>query len=79
MARGQRKSLEEKIMEKEELIQALQIRIKSEQTELEGMYQEKKLKDLEGLNDMIKTSGLNKTEVEEALTVYMQLKAQNAS
>lgn len=36
MARGQRKSIEEKIAEKEELINAFKTRLKSEQGELEA-------------------------------------------
>lgn len=79
MARGQRKSLEEKIAEKEELISALQTRLKSEQNELENMYNEKKLKVLENLDEIIKTSGLNELEVTEALEAYARLKEQNAS
>ena len=41
MARGQRKTIEEKIAEKEELILALRTRLKSEQLELETLYKEK--------------------------------------
>ena len=79
MARGQRKSLEEKITEKEELISALQTRIKSEQNELEALYNEKRLKDLENLDDLIRTSGLSEYEVTEALESYIKLKEENAS
>lgn len=79
MARGQRKSLEEKISEKEELISALQIRIKSEQNELEALYNEKRLKDLESLEELIRTSGLSEYEVSEALESYIKLKEENAS
>ena len=39
MARGQRRTIEEKIADKEEIIRALQTRIKSEKEELEGLYQ----------------------------------------
>ena len=56
MPRGQKKSLEEKISEKEQLIEALKIRIKSEQSELEDLYKEKKMKDLENIEEMIKSS-----------------------
>ena len=79
MARGQRKSLEEKITEKEELISALHTRIKSEQNELEALYNEKRLKDLENLDDLIRTSGLSEYEVTEALESYIKLKEENAS
>lgn len=79
MARGQRKTVEEKIAEKKELVAALQVRIKSEQNELEALYQEKKLKDLENLDGLVKTSGLNETEIAEALESYIRLKEQNVS
>lgn len=79
MARGQRKSIEEKITEKENLIKALQTRIQSEQKELDALYSDKKLKDLETIETMIKTSGLNEQEVTEALESYVRLKETNAS
>lgn len=79
MARGQRKTLEEKIAEKEELLKAIQTRIKSEQKELEALYSEKKVKDLEALNELIKASQLSEGEVTEALEAYVKLKNQNAS
>ena len=47
MARGQRKTVEEKIAEKEELIQALRIRLKSEQNELDLLYKEKRERELD--------------------------------
>ena len=43
MPRGQRKSLEEKIQAKQELINALNIRIESEERELEELYEQKSL------------------------------------
>ena len=44
MPRGQRKSLEEKIQAKQELINALNIRIESEERELEELYEQKSQK-----------------------------------
>ena len=41
MARGQRKTMEEKIAAKKELIEALMTRVESEKRELEELYQEK--------------------------------------
>ena len=41
MPRGQRKSLEEKIQAKQELINALNIRMESEQRELEELFEQK--------------------------------------
>ena len=40
MARGQRKTIEEKISAKQELIEALETRVASEKRELEELYQE---------------------------------------
>lgn len=72
MARGQRKTIEEKIAEKEELIGALKVRLKSEQTELDALYKEKKEKALENLNQMIDSSGLKLDEVSEVLQQYIE-------
>ena len=72
MARGQRKSVEEKIAEKEELILALRTRLKSEQGELDALYKEKRDRDLEGLNQIIESSGLDLNEAADALQEYIQ-------
>ena len=45
MARGPKKSLEDKIKEKEELIQGLKRRIKAEQEELDALSAEKRNQD----------------------------------
>ncbi len=79
MARGQRKTVEEKITEKETIISSLHARIKSEQGELEALYNEKKLKDLEFVSNIIQTSGLSQSEVTDALESYIRLKEQNVS
>lgn len=71
MARGKRKTIEEKITDKEELIAALHRRIKAEQEELKTLYHEKKVKDLEGIEQMIRSTGLNETEVTEAINQYL--------
>ncbi len=42
MARGQRKTVEEKIAEKEEVILTLRTKLKSEQSELDALYKEKR-------------------------------------
>lgn len=76
--RKPKKSIEERIVEKEELISGLLTRIKSEQSELEVLYNEKKLKDLEFISNIINTSGLSPDEVTEALESYTRLKEQNA-
>lgn len=79
MARGRKKSIEDKISTKEELIDSLQARLKAEQKELEALYNEKKLEDLDSLDELIKTSGLSEYEVTEAIESYLILKQQNAS
>lgn len=71
MAGRPKKPLEERIAEKEGLISGLQTRIKSEQNELEALYNEKKLKDLESLNNLVNTSGLNSKEIAEAIEAYI--------
>ncbi|MDE6203005.1 MAG: hypothetical protein K2G19_05950 [Lachnospiraceae bacterium] len=72
MARGQRKTIEEKISEKEELIQALRTRLKSEQSELDSLYREKRDRDLEGLNRLLEESGLNVDEASDILQEYIK-------
>ena len=67
MPRGQRKSLEEKIQAKQELINALNIRIESEQRELEEMFEQKRRKELEAVSDIIEDAGLAPEEVTEVL------------
>ena len=79
MARGQRKAVEDKSAEKEELIGALKARLKSEQSELELLYREKRDRDLEGLNQMIESSGLDLNEAAEILKAYMQKNAEQQS
>ncbi len=72
MARGQRKTIEEKIAEKEEVIQALRTRIKSEQSELELLQKEKRDKDFEGLNRLLSSAGLDIEEASDILQNYIQ-------
>lgn len=72
MARGQRKAIEDKIREKEELVSALKIRLKSEQNELDALYKEKKDRDLNGLNQMLEDSGLDIHSASGILREYIQ-------
>lgn len=71
MARGQRRTIEEKIADKEEIIKALQIRLKSEKEELEGMYQEKREKDLAKLSEVLKESGLTPDDAADILKEHL--------
>lgn len=79
MARGQRKTLEEKITAKEELVEALMARVESEKRELEELYREKKLKDLEEVSDLIEDTGLQPAEVAAVLRQYLDNREEAAS
>lgn len=79
MARGQRKSIDEKIEAKQELIDALLTRVESEKRELEELYQEKKRKELEAVSDLIADSGLTSEEVASVLQQYLENRTAEAS
>ena len=79
MARGQRKTIEEKITAKQELIEALTARIESEKRELDELYQEKRRKELEAVSDIIAESGLEPEEVAEVLQQYLDDREKAAS
>lgn len=71
MARGQRRTIEEKIADKEEIIKALTIRLKSEKEELESMFQEKREKDLAKLSEVLKASGLSPDDAADILKEHL--------
>ena len=71
MARGPRKTLDEKITAKEELIESLMTRIESEKQELAEMYREKRYNQLENIDNMLEEWALSPEEAEEALRRYM--------
>ncbi len=75
MARGQRRTIEEKIAEKEELIAALRTRLKSEQSELDALNREKKNTDLDSLNQLLESTGLDISEASDILQDYIQNRA----
>lgn len=79
MARGQRKTIEEKIAAKQKLIQALETRVDSEKMELEELYQEKRRKELEVVSDIIEEAGLEPEEVAEVLQQYLENREAAAS
>ena len=56
MARGARKSLQEKIAQKEELIEALTTRLKKE--ELNELVQQQKMEELDELRAAVEKSGM---------------------
>lgn len=67
MARGQRKTIEEKILQKQEMINNLSARIESEQNELQALLNEQKQQEVETLYDFIKTSDMSVYEAIEML------------
>lgn len=71
MARGQRRSIEEKIQKKQEVIDALEVRLEHEREELEALINEQKQKEVETLYDFIKTSNLGVDEATEVLQQYV--------
>ncbi len=75
MARGQRRTIEEKIAEKEELIAALRTRLKSEQSELDALNREKRNRDLDSLNQLLESTGLDISEASDILQDYIQNRA----
>ncbi len=79
MARGPKKTVEERITAKQELISALLTRIESEKKELEALYEEKRVKDLGTVNDLIVEAGLSAEEAREALQQYLDMRMANAS
>ena len=54
MARGPRKSLDDKIREKSEVIEALKVRIKAEQMELEELIKEKQDKEIAEIGNLLR-------------------------
>ena len=79
MPRGQRKTIDEKITAKQELIEALMTRVESEQRELEELYQEKRRKELEAVSDLIEEAGLSPEEAASILQQYIDSRDEVAS
>ncbi|MBE5868649.1 MAG: hypothetical protein E7293_06785 [Lachnospiraceae bacterium] len=67
MARGVKKSIEEKIAEKKELIGALEIRVEKEKKELEVLLAEQKQQEVECLYNFLKESNLSVDKATEIL------------
>lgn len=74
MARGQRKSIEEKITEKKEIINSLKIRLEKENDELKELLSEQKQQEIENLYELIKSTKLSVDEVTEVLQEYLSNK-----
>ena len=67
MARGPRKSIDDKIRDKEELIASLKVRIQSEERELTEFRNEKRAKELEALTAILDDNGISVDEAREVL------------
>ena len=65
--------------QQQELINALNIRMESEQRELEELFEQKKRKELEAVSDIIEDAGLAPEEVTEVLQQYIESRRANAS
>lgn len=76
MARGQRKSIDEKISQKEELIKSIETRLEHEREELEALLSEKYQQEVKTLNDFLKASELSAQEATEVLRQYLSEKYQ---
>ena len=74
MARGQRKPLEEKIAEQQELVNALTIRLSKEKDALEALLNEQKLLRLESLNKVILEANLSPEEVSDIIQQHLSNK-----
>ena len=79
MARGQRKTIDEKITAKQGLIEALLTRVESEKRELEELYEEKRRKELETVSDLIEETGLSPEEVASLLQQYLDTRDEMVS
>ncbi len=71
MARGQRKSIDEKIREKEELIGALKVRIQSEERELNDLITEKRNKEAEAITRMLAEAGISMEEAKNLIAQHV--------
>ena len=63
MARGVKKSLQEKIAQQEELIDALSMRIKKERDELNELLELQKMEELNELRIVVQKSGLEINDI----------------
>ena len=63
MARGEKKSLQEKIVQKEELIDALSTRLKKEREELNELLEQQKNEELNELRLVVEKSGLEISDI----------------
>lgn len=69
MARGKRKSIDEKIEEQQKVVECLRIRLEKEDEALNDLYREKKALEVSSLYDAIMEANLS---VEEAIEVIKE-------
>ena len=72
MARGQRKTIEDKIREKQEIIDKLRTRMEKEEEELEALYQQKREMYYRNIVQMMEEAELSETEASEAIRFYIE-------
>lgn len=72
MARGVRKSIEEKIADKQEIIDALETRVLKEKEELQVLINEQRILRLESLEELIDNANLSIEEVSEILRRHIE-------
>ena len=71
MARGVKKSLQEKIAQKEELIEALSTRIKKEKEELNELVEMQKMEELNELRIVVQKSGMEISDIIEMAQIQV--------
>ncbi len=71
MARGQRKCIEDKIREKEEVIAAIKTRLQSEEKELSDLKKEKRNKDIEAIDLMLAEVNIGIEEAKEIIVKHV--------
>ncbi|MBQ7839148.1 MAG: hypothetical protein IJ390_01465 [Lachnospiraceae bacterium] len=79
MARGVRKSIEEKIREKREVIAALKVRIQKENEELEELLKEERERNLEILSSFLAEVNLSPEEATQILKSNLQQEQENVA
>lgn len=71
MARGKRKSIEEKIEEQQNIVDCLQVRLEKENEALNALYREKKELEVGSLYDAIMEANLSVEEATEIIKTRM--------
>lgn len=76
MARGPRKTLEDKIEEKRDVIATLEARLNHEYEELQALLDEQDRRELEKLKEVLDDSGLS---IEELISVAKEIKQESVA